>query len=1241
MSSTVRKTPAKALDPAQDVATAHTSDVSTETAKQRSTEPALTPRKVVDAATVKEQAQAALEARRESAISAALGLADRLQGKKAPAAARISKVVDALDQAVRELPNSTGSAELSVLHQAALRLSRSLEGAGKTVPSALEDVLRGVAEALAQRVYAAMPQVSPSTPQLLASTLSPQLDLATLVPLLLGGDGLRKLTALSSARRSPEIEALSAPDRDLALAALLRHSEEAPQRTLIGLYKLPGFAALTPELRTKAIHLFGGTNPQISKAARADLGTRLEGLGKLPASEGAQALSKLIDEQPGLPGTVQRSPTDFAGFRTVYTTPKGKAEQHAYRSSSSQDSLLYEFKVGGYTIPIHQSTANWLGTPPAPKGLFEDLARLPPVSLSVIKNLILEPGSNPDDPWFASKFGESGFTSAASASAEGTVWMWSGGGGAKQSTGGVLTLLHETAHTLSFKHFGNDYQSAGWDPWRAAIASDGVRPSTYARKTVGEDFSESYALYWSVRGSSEEAQVRALMPKRFALIEEIIAKQEAQMKAEETDAQRAIRGNQTALNGAANEARLPLGLRSAVLEALTAAPEDRDYARGLVGLIQSGALQRLAPEASEATLLLGTQMIQLGLDPSDLFRLATAPAFAQRSAQEQLQLLRAGGVVSRNDDRPMFQAALAAVSGPSPEDALAKVLASHAPVMFEVLELSFAPSKNAWGSYSSTSHVELDGRLIPVDRYELRQHDFGLPVAFAKGDFTEVQQRTLNRVLEAFDWLETGNLGRVVVERGKGTSSVTTSGDELRVAWDPQTPVPERALHEAAVEVAARRVLRDLLPRWQAAAKTDGIAVTPAALHDSVADLRDTYLLLHHAPDPDAIRAALPARTKLLDSTLKKPWIDDPISKQRALERLVKLSQEPNWTALSFDQQARVSREALRETQFHIPAVLDEVGVLLRHVLPKATAKERRVLGTIIGALPYQLPQVTELCLSSAYAKLPEASRLGLLRKLAVAVYTRADLSPIHGALHGKRAEGEDASTALAKLVDGPELLADSYRYQGTGIGSGPVIALKSSEPKEGGALELYSVNGRPIEIFRPSGDKTDVFNGFSSVPPRAKELVTDLVLEPIPKSELGGVELRGDGKLHFTPFGAYGTKFVPGAELISGGALKRAADKWGLDRTAGGWSAWSDAMEKDGTQVSRRGAKDIFEDFRDSVLFYLDARTYCAAELLDRLEAAREVLPHRFALIEALFGWRATPDVGFTMPGQERRWNK
>jgi hypothetical protein len=110
---------------------------------------------------------------------------------------------------------------------------------------------------------------------------------------------------------------------------------------------------------------------------------------------------------------------------------------------------------------------------------------------------------------------------------------------------------------------------------------------------------------------------------------------------------------------------------------------------------------------------------------------------------------------------------------------------------------------------------------------------------------------------------------------------------------------------------------------------------------------------------------------------------------------------------------------------------------------------------------------------------------------------------------------------------------------------------------------------------------------------------------------------------------------------VVSAGAALKATESWGTDLESTGWKRWAQAMEADGTAVSKRGEHDVREDLRESVLQYLDARTHLAAELLDHLEAWRHAMPHRFALIEELFGWSKAPDPGFTIRGQEQRWSR
>ena len=58
----------------------------------------------------------------------------------------------------------------------------------------------------------------------------------------------------------------------------------------------------------------------------------------------------------------------------------------------------------------------------------------------------------------------------------------------------------------------------------AAMASDGVHASQYAKNNHDEDFGESLQLYEQVRGTPQEAEMRALMPERFKLIDGLLGK---------------------------------------------------------------------------------------------------------------------------------------------------------------------------------------------------------------------------------------------------------------------------------------------------------------------------------------------------------------------------------------------------------------------------------------------------------------------------------------------------------------------------------------------------------------------------------------------------------------------------------------------------------------------------------------------------------------------------------------------
>ena len=77
------------------------------------------------------------------------------------------------------------------------------------------------------------------------------------------------------------------------------------------------------------------------------------------------------------------------------------------------------------------------------------------------------------------------------------------------------SLTHEAGHFDAHARWGQ----AAWAPGRAVMKADELEPSGYARGNADEDYAESYRLYFQVKGTPAEAEVRALLPARFQLLD--------------------------------------------------------------------------------------------------------------------------------------------------------------------------------------------------------------------------------------------------------------------------------------------------------------------------------------------------------------------------------------------------------------------------------------------------------------------------------------------------------------------------------------------------------------------------------------------------------------------------------------------------------------------------------------------------------------------------------------------------
>lgn len=88
------------------------------------------------------------------------------------------------------------------------------------------------------------------------------------------------------------------------------------------------------------------------------------------------------------------------------------------------------------------------------------------------------------------------------------------------------TFVHELGHQLSFKFYGDTGTGPGWDSWNAAVKSDNLAPSRYARVNASapgvEDFAESVSAWVLSDGRPEHEEWRALMPARFEILDRLL-----------------------------------------------------------------------------------------------------------------------------------------------------------------------------------------------------------------------------------------------------------------------------------------------------------------------------------------------------------------------------------------------------------------------------------------------------------------------------------------------------------------------------------------------------------------------------------------------------------------------------------------------------------------------------------------------------------------------------------------------
>ena len=331
----------------------------------------------------------------------------------------------------------------------------------------------------------------------------------------------------------PEFKKLPAETQEQVRAALIANQASVQDvDTLTKLAAAPGFNKISPDEQKKFLSLVGGTNKEISAPARREL-DRMFGDAAIDKTN-PETFRKFLTDQPGLAGVVAQNaePGEFDARRRPYNvTGPTEVKDHGFQSGKA-DALRYEVEIDGKKVPVYMPKN------PDPNETYQTidevakaLAALPKVSFDSVNSVSVNPGRNPDDAYWAKEYNRPDFRSYMTAGSAGDISIYPG---KQPQQVADVSLVHETGHILSKRILGENtdggfidsvrdfFGATTWNDWKEAAAKDGVSPSAYARSSPDEDFAETLALYMKVKGTPREAEIRAIMPERFALMDQIL-----------------------------------------------------------------------------------------------------------------------------------------------------------------------------------------------------------------------------------------------------------------------------------------------------------------------------------------------------------------------------------------------------------------------------------------------------------------------------------------------------------------------------------------------------------------------------------------------------------------------------------------------------------------------------------------------------------------------------------------------
>ena len=284
-------------------------------------------------------------------------------------------------------------------------------------------------------------------------------------------------------------------------------------------HAVPGWAKLAKEYKGILDATLSGETSDLSQKVRNYLKnymTALKGAGENDQKEFLKSIVTAKDAVPDVVNETVKSP------KAEFTMePAVEVKNYAFQGKTADaEKTIVKFKDGAI-VPIL--------SPKAPTPGFHNhtvvetadaAAYLPKEVRKLITEVVLGPVTNPDDPYWATKYKTPDFHSYMTSGVAGVVTIYPDKT-AKPSPDANYqrgTLMHETGHTWSYKNWGVDTSKDKWLVWKAAMNKDKIAPSGYAMNSIGEDVAEAIQVYASTKGSPAFEEYKKMMPNRFKIL---------------------------------------------------------------------------------------------------------------------------------------------------------------------------------------------------------------------------------------------------------------------------------------------------------------------------------------------------------------------------------------------------------------------------------------------------------------------------------------------------------------------------------------------------------------------------------------------------------------------------------------------------------------------------------------------------------------------------------------------------